>query len=49
MTKSRLLELLKDITDDYEIICLVDIADLKFYDELIINHPHKIAVLQVEV
>jgi len=49
MTKAKLLEILKDIPDDYEIICLVDVADLKFYDEIIINHLHKIAVLQVEV
>jgi len=49
MKKAKLLELLKGIPDDYEIICLVDIADLKLYDEIIINHVHKIVVLQVEV
>ena len=47
MTKAKLLELLKDIPDDYEVICLVDIADLTFYDELIINNFNKIVVLQV--
>jgi len=47
MKKAKLLELIKGIPDDYEILCLVDIADLKFYDEIIINHVHKIAVLQV--
>jgi hypothetical protein len=47
MTKEKLLELLKDIPNDYEIICLVDIADLKFYDEVIINNFHKVVVLQV--
>jgi len=49
MTKAKLLKILKDIPDDYEILCLVDIADLKFYEEVLINHPAKIAVLQVEV
>ncbi len=47
MTKAKLLELLKDIPDDYEVICLVDLADLKLYDKVIINHTDKVVVLQI--
>jgi len=47
MTKATLLKLLKDVPDYFEIICLVDVADLKLYDEVIINPADKVVVLQV--
>lgn len=47
MTKAELFKILKDVPDYFEIICLVDIADLKLYDEIIINHTDKVVVLQV--
>jgi len=48
MKKKKLLELLKDVPDNYEIICLFDLADLEFYDEVTIDSRQKKVVLEIK-